>query len=54
MLAAIPYTTFPTIDLGFVELRTFGLLVGIGVLLGAAIAGRYIEARAGVSRVAMR
>ncbi|MBA2281593.1 MAG: prolipoprotein diacylglyceryl transferase [Acidimicrobiia bacterium] len=50
MLAAIPYTTFPTIDLGFFELRTFGLMVGLGVLLGSWIAGRYIEDRAGIPR----
>ena len=49
MLAAIPYTTFPTIDLGFFELRTFGLMVGIGVLVGAVLAARYGE-RWGVSR----
>ncbi|MGH9084893.1 MAG: prolipoprotein diacylglyceryl transferase [Acidimicrobiales bacterium] len=42
-LAAIPYTTFPTIDLGFVELRTFGLVVALGVLLGAWLAARYGE-----------
>ncbi len=50
MLAAIPYTTFPEIELGPLTLRTFGLMVGIGVLLGAWIAGRYIEARGGVPR----
>lgn len=50
MLAAIPYTTFPKIDLGFVELRTFGLLVAFGVILGAVIAAKYIEARAGIPR----
>lgn len=49
-LAAIPYTTFPTIELGPLTLRTFGLLVGIGVLLGGWIAGRYIEARTDISR----
>lgn len=47
MLAAIPYTTFPTIDLGFVEIRTFGLMVALGVMLGAVIASRIGE-RAGV------
>ena len=46
MLAAIPYTTFPEIG----PIRTFGLFVGIGVLLGAWIAGRYIEERAGIDR----
>jgi phosphatidylglycerol:prolipoprotein diacylglycerol transferase len=43
MLAAIPYTTFPTIDLGPVSLRTFGLLVALGVLVGAWLAARYGE-----------
>ncbi len=49
MLAAIPYTTFPTIALGPLHLRTFGLMVGIGVLLGAWVAGSYGE-RFGVPR----
>jgi phosphatidylglycerol---prolipoprotein diacylglyceryl transferase len=49
VLAVIPYTTFPTIDLGPLSLRTFGLMVAIGVLLGAWIAAVYIE-RYGVSR----
>src|SRR3954469_7088405 len=43
VLAAIPYTTFPKIDLGFVEIRTFGLMVAIGVMLGALIASRLAE-----------
>lgn len=46
MLAAIPYTTFPTLG----PIRTFGLFVGVGVLLGSWIAGRYIEERAGIDR----
>ena len=50
MLAVIPYTTFPDIELGPLTIRTFGLLVGLGVLLGAWIAGRYIETHAGVPR----
>ncbi|HEX6568342.1 MAG TPA: prolipoprotein diacylglyceryl transferase [Acidimicrobiales bacterium] len=49
MLAAIPYTTFPTIDLGPLNLRTFGLMVALGVLLGAWIAAAYAE-RFGVAR----
>lgn len=49
MLAAIPYTTFPTIELGPLNLRTFGLMVALGVLLGAWIAAVYAE-RFGVSR----
>jgi phosphatidylglycerol---prolipoprotein diacylglyceryl transferase len=49
VLAAIPYTTFPTIDLGPLNLRTFGLMVALGVLLGAWIAAWYAE-QFGVSR----
>lgn len=43
MLAAIPYTTFPTIALGPLELRTFGFVVAVGVLIGAWLAARYAE-----------
>ena len=43
MLAAIPYTTFPKIDLGFAEIRTFGLMVALGVMIGALIASRLGE-----------
>ena len=50
MLAAIPYTTFPTIEIGPLTIRTFGLLVGIGVVLGAWVAGRYIESRCSLTR----
>jgi phosphatidylglycerol:prolipoprotein diacylglycerol transferase len=50
LLAVIPYTTFPIIKLGPLELRTFGLMVGIGVLVGAWIAARYIEEHAGIAR----
>ena len=49
MLAAIPYETFPTIELGPLNLRTFGLMVALGVLLGAWIAASYAE-RFGVPR----
>lgn len=49
VLAAIPYTTFPTIELGPLNLRTFGLMVALGVLLGAWIAARYAE-RFGLER----
>lgn len=49
MLAAIPYTTFPDISLGPLELRTFGLMVAIGVLAGAWVAGVHGE-RFGVPR----
>jgi phosphatidylglycerol:prolipoprotein diacylglycerol transferase len=49
VLAVIPYTTFPTIDLGPLNLKTFGLMVALGVLLGAWVAAAYAE-RFGVSR----
>jgi len=42
-LAAIPYTTFPDISLGPLTLRTFGLFVAVGVLVGAWVAARYAE-----------
>jgi len=43
VLAAIPYTTFPKIDLGPFSIRTFGLMVALGVMLGAWIASRVGE-----------
>ena len=43
MLTAIPYTTFPEIAIGPLSLRTFGLVVAVGVLLGAWLAARYGE-----------
>ncbi len=43
MLAAIPYTTFPEISLGPLTLRTFGLMVALGVLSGSTIASRWGE-----------
>jgi phosphatidylglycerol:prolipoprotein diacylglycerol transferase len=43
LVAAIPYTTFPTISLGPLELRTFGFVVALGVLVGAWLAARYGE-----------
>lgn len=50
MIAAIPYHSFPDLaKIGGFQLRTFGLMVGIGVLLGAWTAGRYGE-RFGVDR----
>lgn len=49
MWAAIPYTTFPTIDLGPLQLRTFGLMVGLGVVVGTIIASRLGE-RVGIDR----
>ncbi len=49
VLAGIPYRTFPDFSVGPLTVRTFGLMVGIGVLLGAWIAARDIE-RWGVPR----
>jgi phosphatidylglycerol:prolipoprotein diacylglycerol transferase len=49
VLAEIPYTTFPKIDLGPFQLRTFGFMVGVGVLLGAWISAIYLE-RSGYAR----
>jgi phosphatidylglycerol---prolipoprotein diacylglyceryl transferase len=43
VLAAIPYTTFPEIDLGPVSLRTFGVMVALGVVSGTAVAARWAE-----------
>jgi phosphatidylglycerol:prolipoprotein diacylglycerol transferase len=43
LLSSIPYTTFPQIDLGPLHLRTFGLVVAVGVLVGAWLAARYGE-----------
>jgi phosphatidylglycerol:prolipoprotein diacylglycerol transferase len=43
VLGVIPYETFPMIELGPLHLRTFGLMVAIGVLLGAFLAARYGE-----------
>ena len=43
MLSSIPYTTFPEIEIGPLSLRTFGLVVAVGVLLGAWLAARYGE-----------
>ena len=50
MLATIPYETFPKITLGPLELRTFGVMVGLGVLIGAWVAARYIEQHTGIVR----
>lgn len=49
MIAAIPYTTFPEIELGPLTLRVFGLMVAAGVLVGARLGGGYGE-RFGVLR----
>ncbi len=43
LLGAIPYTTFPVIEIGPLHFRTFGLAVAVGVLVGAWLAARYAE-----------
>jgi phosphatidylglycerol---prolipoprotein diacylglyceryl transferase len=43
LLAAIPYRTYPEIEIGPLTLRTFGLFVAVGVLVGAWFAARYAE-----------
>lgn len=43
MLAAIPYTTFPEIALGPLTLRTFGIMVALGVVAGTVVAARWGE-----------
>jgi phosphatidylglycerol:prolipoprotein diacylglycerol transferase len=50
LFAVIPYTTFPTIALGPIHLRTFGLMVGLGVLVGTWVGARYVEARTDMTR----
>jgi len=42
-LAVIPYTTHPTIELGPLTLRTFGLMTAIGVVLGVWFAATHAE-----------
>jgi phosphatidylglycerol:prolipoprotein diacylglycerol transferase len=49
VLASIPYRTYPTIEIGPVNLHTFGLTVAIGMMLGIWAAARYLERR-GISR----
>ncbi len=39
-MAGIPYSPFPTIPLGPLELQTFGLCVAVGVLLGGWLTAR--------------
>lgn len=43
----IPYHTFPGFDLGPLTIRTFGLMVGLGLLLGSAVFVRH-GARSGI------
>lgn len=43
MIAAIPYTTFPQIDLGPIGLRTFGVVSALGVLVGIQLLLRHVR-----------
>ena len=43
MTAAIPYTTFPQIDLGPINLRTFGVMSALGVLVGINLLVRHVR-----------
>lgn len=45
MIAAIPFRTFPQISLGPVTLRTFGLFVAAGILVGVWAFLRYARDR---------
>jgi phosphatidylglycerol:prolipoprotein diacylglycerol transferase len=49
LLGAIPYTTHPTLELGPLTLRTFGLMTAIGVVLGVWFAASHAE-KYGMSR----
>lgn len=45
LLAAIPYRTLPDFALGPITIRTFGLLVALGIVLGTVIGSRYVANR---------
>jgi phosphatidylglycerol:prolipoprotein diacylglycerol transferase len=45
MLAAIPYRTLPTISIGPLTIRTFGVFVAIGILVGVWAFLRYARDR---------
>lgn len=45
MLASIPYRTLPELPLGPIALKTFGLMVAIGVVVGVALAARHARTR---------
>ena len=49
VLTGIPYETFPTIEIGPLVVRVFGLLVALGMIVGIIIAARRNE-RFGVPR----
>jgi prolipoprotein diacylglyceryl transferase len=43
IVAGIPYETFPTIQLGPLTIRVFGLLVALGMVIGILVAARRNE-----------
>lgn len=45
LLAAVPYRTFPDFQLGPVTIRTFGLMVATGIIVGAMVGARYVANR---------
>lgn len=45
MLAAIPFSTFPILHVGPLPIRTFGLFVALGILLGVGILTRFARSR---------
>jgi phosphatidylglycerol:prolipoprotein diacylglycerol transferase len=45
VFAAIPYRTFPDFQLGPLTIRTFGLFVAIGILVGVSLFLRYARSR---------
>jgi len=45
LLAAVPYRTFPDFQLGPLTIRTFGLMVALGIIVGAMIGARYVANR---------
>jgi len=45
MVGTIPYRTLPEIQLGPIALKTFGLMVAMGILVGVAVAARHARSR---------
>ena len=45
MLAAIPFRTFPQLSIGPVTIRTFGVFVAIGIVVGVWVFLRYARDR---------
>ena len=43
MIAALPYTTFPRIELGPLSLRTFGAMSALGVVVGIHLLVRHVR-----------